>query len=38
VLRFLASLVLFPPDDAASTLDPDSIRLSVLFNEASDPE
>jgi Di-haem oxidoreductase, putative peroxidase len=38
VLRFLASLVLFPPDDTASNLDPDSISLRVLFNDASDPE
>jgi Di-haem oxidoreductase, putative peroxidase len=38
VLHFLASLVLFPPDDTASNLDPGSISLSVLFNEASDPE
>jgi Di-haem oxidoreductase, putative peroxidase len=38
VLRFLASLVLFPPDDTASNLDPGSIRLTVLFNDASDPE
>jgi CxxC motif-containing protein (DUF1111 family) len=38
VLRFLASLVLFPPDDTASSLDPDSISLRVLFNDPSDPE
>jgi hypothetical protein len=38
VLRFLASLVLFPPDDTASNLDPDSISLRVLFNDVSDPE
>jgi hypothetical protein len=38
VLRFLASLVLFPPDDTASNLDPGSISLRVLFNDASDPE
>ena len=38
VLRFLASLVLFPPDDTASNLDPDSISLRVLFNDPSDPE
>ncbi len=51
VLAFLRSLVLFPPDDTASNLDPGdrsapgfpqyghgSIRLSVLFNDPSDPE
>jgi hypothetical protein len=38
VLRFLESLVLFPPDDTASNLDPDSISLRVLFNDPSDPE
>jgi hypothetical protein len=38
VLRFLASLVLFPPDDTASNLAPDSISLRVLFNEVSDGE
>jgi CxxC motif-containing protein (DUF1111 family) len=38
VLRFLASLVLFPPDDTASNLDPGSISLRVLFNDPSDPE
>jgi hypothetical protein len=38
VLRFLASLVLFPPDDTASNLDPSSISLRVLFNDVSDPE
>jgi hypothetical protein len=38
VLRFLASLVLFPPDDTASNLGPDSISLRVLFNDPSDPE
>jgi hypothetical protein len=38
MLRFLASLVLFPPDDTASNLDPGSISLRVLFNDASDPE
>lgn len=48
---FLHSLVLFPPDDTASNLDPGdrnaegfpqrahgSIKLSVLFNNPSDPE
>jgi hypothetical protein len=48
---FLNSLVLFPPDDTASNLDPadptknnfpqfghGSIRLTVLFNDPSDPE
>ena len=48
---FLNSLVLFPPDDTASTLDPanpaklnfpqyghGSIKLTVLFNNPSDPE
>jgi hypothetical protein len=51
VLDFLNSLVLFPPDDTASSLDPGnpkdvdfpqaghgSIKLSVLFNDPSDPE
>jgi Di-haem oxidoreductase, putative peroxidase len=38
VLRFLASLVLFPPDDTASNLDPGSISLRVLFNDPSDLE
>jgi di-heme oxidoreductase (putative peroxidase) len=51
LLEFLNSLVLFPPDDTASNLDPGSktafnfpqyghgsIRLSVLFNDPSDPE
>jgi len=48
---FLNSLVLFPPDDTASTLDPanrakpyfpqyghGSIKLTVLFNDPTDPE
>jgi di-heme oxidoreductase (putative peroxidase) len=48
---FLNSLVLFPPDDTASNLDPGdptkpnfpqyghgSIKLTVLFNNPSDPE
>ncbi len=48
---FLNSLLLFPPDDTASTLDPavpshanypqfghGSIKLTVLFNDPSDPE
>jgi len=48
---FLNSLVLFPPDDTASNLDPGnpqaqgfpqyghgSIKLTVLFNDSSDPE
>jgi hypothetical protein len=51
VLAFLNSLVLFPPDDTASTLDPadptkenfpqfghGSIKLTVLFNDPTDPE
>jgi hypothetical protein len=38
VLRFLQSLVLFPPDDTASNLDPGSISLTVLFNDPSDLE
>ena len=51
VLSFLNSLVLFPPDDTASNLDPGnpaavgfpqfghgSIKLTVLFNDPSDPE
>jgi CxxC motif-containing protein (DUF1111 family) len=51
VLEFLNSLVLFPPDDTASSLNPGdpsalnypqnghgSIRLTVLFNDPSDPE
>ncbi len=49
--KFLNSLVLFPPDDTASNLDPGnrntpnfpqfghgSIKLTVLFNDPSDPE
>lgn len=48
---FLNSLVLFPPDDTASNLDPakpakpnfpqyghGSIKLTVLFNDPTDPE
>jgi len=48
---FLNSLMLFPPDDTASTLDPGnpaatgfpqvghgSIKLTVLFNDPTDPE
>jgi Di-haem oxidoreductase, putative peroxidase len=48
---FLNSLILFPPDDTASTLDPGdptkqgfpqfghgSIKLTVLFNDPTDPE
>jgi hypothetical protein len=38
VLRFLESLVLFPPDDTASNLDPGSINLTVLFNDVNDLE
>jgi hypothetical protein len=51
VLEFLQSLVLFPPDDTSSNLNPGdptnpgwpqfghgSIKLSVLFNDPSDPE
>jgi Di-haem oxidoreductase, putative peroxidase len=51
VLDFLNSLILFPPDDTASNLDPGnrhaanfpqfghgSIKLTVLFNDPSDPE
>jgi Di-haem oxidoreductase, putative peroxidase len=38
VLRFLESLVLFPPDDTASNLDPASISLGVLFNNVNDLE
>ena len=51
LLAFLNSLVLFPPDDTASTLDPGdrtqpnfpqfghgSIKLSVMFNDPTDPE
>jgi hypothetical protein len=38
VLRFLQSLVLFPPDDTASNLDPRSISLKALFNDPSDLE
>ena len=51
LLAFLNSLVLFPPDDTASNLDPadptrpsfpqfghGSIKLTVLFNDPSDPE
>jgi putative effector of murein hydrolase LrgA (UPF0299 family) len=38
VLRFLESLMLFPPDDTASNLDPGSISLRVLFNDVNDLE
>ena len=51
LIAFLNSLVLFPPDDTASNLDPGnpgtpnfpqfghgSVKLSVLFNNPSDPE
>ena len=51
LLQFLSALVLFPPDDTASTLDPGdrsnpgfpqnahgSVKLTVLFNDPSDPE
>ncbi|HTT21944.1 MAG TPA: di-heme oxidoredictase family protein [Candidatus Sulfotelmatobacter sp.] len=51
VIAFLNSLVLFPPDDTASNLDPanptkpnfpqyghGSIKLTVLFNDPTDPE
>lgn len=51
ILAFLGTLVLFPPDDTASNLDPGdpgapgypqrahgSIKLSVLFNDPTDPE
>jgi hypothetical protein len=38
VLRFLESLMLFPPDDTASNLDPGSISLRVLFNYVNDLE
>jgi hypothetical protein len=51
LMQFLNSLVLFPPDDTASTLDPGdrtkagfpqnghgSIKLTVLFNDPTDPE
>jgi hypothetical protein len=51
VLEFLQSLILFPPDDTSSNLNPGdptkpgwpqlghgSIKLSVLFNDPSDPE
>jgi hypothetical protein len=51
LLSFLQSLVLFPPDDTASNLDPGnsstsnfpqyghgSIKLTVLFNDPTDPE
>ena len=51
LIDFLGSLVLFPPDDTASTLDPGnrsatnfpqfghgSIKLTVLFNDPTDPE
>lgn len=49
--KFLNSLILFPPDDTASNLDPGnratpnfpqfghgSIKLTVLFNDPTDPE
>jgi hypothetical protein len=51
IQAFLNSLVIFPPDDTASTLDPGirtttnfpqfghgSIKLTVLFNDPTDPE
>jgi CxxC motif-containing protein (DUF1111 family) len=51
LIAFLNSLILFPPDDTASTLDPanpakpnfpqyghGSIKLTVLFNDPTDPE
>jgi hypothetical protein len=51
VAAFLNSLILFPPDDTASNLDPGnraapsfpqfghgSIKLTVLFNDPTDPE
>ncbi|HXZ81210.1 MAG TPA: di-heme oxidoredictase family protein [Terriglobales bacterium] len=51
LIAFMNSLVLFPPDDTASNLDPGdptksnfpqyghgSIKLTVLFNDSSDPE
>ncbi|HEY7405179.1 MAG TPA: di-heme oxidoredictase family protein [Candidatus Angelobacter sp.] len=51
IFAFLNSLVLFPPDDTASNLDPGvrstpnypqfghgSIKLTILFNDPSDPE
>ena len=51
LLAFLNSLVLFPPEDTASSLDPadptqpdfpqfghGSIKLTVLFNDPTDPE
>ncbi len=51
VLAFLNSLILFPPDDTASNLNPGnpkdptypqgghgSIKLTVLFNDPTDPE
>ncbi len=51
IQTFLNSLVLFPPEDTASTLDPGdptkvgfpqfghgSIKLTVLFNDPTDPE
>jgi hypothetical protein len=51
LIDFLNSLVIFPPDDTASTLDPGnrnapnfpqsghgSIKLTVLFNDPTDPE
>lgn len=51
IQAFLNSLVLFPPDDTASNLDPGvrttvnfpqfghgSIKLTVLFNDPTDPE
>jgi hypothetical protein len=51
IFAFLNSLILFPPDDTASNLDPGirttpnfpqfghgSIKLTVLFNDPTDPE
>jgi mono/diheme cytochrome c family protein len=38
LLRFLASLVVFPPDDTSSNLDPDRINIRLLFNNPADSE
>jgi di-heme oxidoreductase (putative peroxidase) len=38
VVRFLTSLVLFPPDDTTSNLGPESISLKELFNDVNEGE
>lgn len=38
VVRFLTSLILFPPDDTTSNLGPESISLKELFNDVNEGE